>query len=624
VDFDWLLVGIASGVGARKEESSLRAAWVVVALVLAHAALFKNTSVQDAFGWFFFGEETSEPLLSCLSDASAQALSKAVQGFADGNEIRTYLPYVLEPHGHVTRRRLERTAAGPVVRENKREGGVFYTPADIAQFIVSELAQDVSGSETWCDPACGTGVFLRAALSQLFEVSSDPSAFFDVAQNHIFGMDVSAIAVEMAGIVLLVDCVFKGGMPPISPFHAWRKLGGNLVCMDALAGDFGKSMSNAGSFALAASIGFDRLILNPPYGSQNIDATTRKRWMCFSGVGSGAVPVQLAFVEMMWRLTKIDGVSGAVLPLSVAANTQRAHRVFRKHLASLKGRKEFLFFDREPQSLFGEDVKTRNAILFVHKGAQDAVFTSSLLKWTAPQRPEIFTRSRLVRLPSLEHERGVPRLGSNLQVTAFEKIKSGYVLTLAPEIESLGYAGARDLPAERQERTLLIGSTAYNYVNCFPADALLALDAGAFSSSPLHAMTFADRRAAYAAYAVFSSRLCFWMWRVEGDGFHLSRDFLVGSPLWRALNCPEMIEDLGKHGLAQWLAAKAIGVKSVNGGKVSYSFPPRFGSRDAEIVEKLLLAFFGIERGFSNELAKVVASTVSIDGRCRSKADEVA
>lgn len=623
-DLSWLFDASSTGSGARQEADSLRASWIICAVALAHAARFEAASLEGALRWFFSDDRRQVDQFSFLSEKSIEAITLAVCRFDSPQEIQAFLPYVLEPHGHVTRSRLERTTQGPLTRDSKRESGVFYTPADVAEFLVSELAKDLRGCESWCDPACGTGVFLRVALKKAHAAASNKMDAFEVARKQIFGVDVSAITLEMAAFVLLVECLAGGGVVKRSPFESWRILRQNLVCMDAIQTNYIQDTSNAKDFAIASAEGFDRLILNPPYGNQAVASRTRQSWITLSGADGPTVPVQIAFVEMMWRLTKADAVAAAVLPLSVAANTQKAHRVFRQHLASFPGKKDFLFFDREPQSLFGEDVKTRNTILFLEKGREKGLFTSSLLKWTAPQRPTIFSRSRLVSIGSLELDAGIPRLGSSAEVDAYKRLRRGYALGADREIASLSYRVVRNMPAKDRRRTLLLGPTAYNYVNCFPSDVVAEVGEERFSESALHALTLPDWDSLAAAYAVFSSRLCFWLWRAEGDGFHLSREFLNNSPLWLALESSRFRDDLSRCGAALWERSRSIAVRSVNAGRVTYAFPPSFDSPEAGMVERLLLTRFGIDHGFSEELNRIVLSTVSIDGRRRSRAVEIA
>lgn len=623
-DVTWIFSGTPLGPGAKAEKDSLRASWLIVAIALAHAYRFNSSSVTDALKWFFSEDEHLLIRFSFLSERSHCAISKAVSGFDSQEEIYSYLPYVLEPHGHVTRGRLERTAAGVATRATKRSSGVFYTPSDVAEFLVGELATCLQGHETWCDPACGTGIFLRFALLKSCEANGRRPDAFEIASNQIFGMDISAVALDMTALVLLVECLIEVSVSPVSPHESWRRLRRNFLCVDALQSkNISVDSKGADFFIGALAKGFDRLVLNPPYGNQLVSASARKDWIALSGTAGPTAPVQLAFVEMIWRFTKPSSEAAAVLPLSVAANTQKAHRTFRKHLVALPGRKDFLFFDREPQALFGEDVKTRNAILFVNKGKNREVLTSSLLKWTAPQRPQIFSRSRLFSLHSMDFGSGIPRLGSDAEVAAYAHLRKSYSLMGGDNISNQSYQSLRRMHPDSQDRTLLLGPTAYNYVNCFPAKALAAVKEERFSASGLHALAFPSQESVFAAYATFSSRLCFWLWRADGDGFHLGREFLTVSPLWHPLSCPTIAGELARCGVQLWKSRRSTAVRSVNGGRVTYAFPPSFDSPIAREVEQLLLSFFSIDSGFSRELDRIVLSTVSIDGRRRSKAVEI-
>lgn len=617
LDLSWLCRDTNSGPGAKPEAWSVRASWIICAVALSHAAKYKRTNLQAAIRWFFSDNESQASQFSFLSENSRRAISLAVHKFSSPQEIIAFLPYVLESHGHVTRGRLERTATGSLTRDAKRGGGVFYTPADVAEFLISEMAKNSEGAESWCDPACGTGVFLRAALRKSIEANpgTDP---FEVAIAQIFGMDVSALALEMAAFVLLAECLAADWARRQTPYELWRALRRNLVCIDAIQA-MGDVNAVTTHFAARSGGQFDRLILNPPYGNQAVAPAYRRKWLTLSGAEGPTVPVQIPFVEMMWKLTTPNAVAAAVLPLSIAANTQKAHRVFREQLATFCGKKEFLFFDREPQSLFGEDVKTRNAILFVEKGREQGLSTSSLLKWTAPQRPQIFSRSRLVSLGAMELRSGIPRLGSNAEVGAYKKLRQSFQLARRQKIASLSYQALRSMPAEDQRRTLVFGATAYNYVNCFPSDVLAQFCEERYSGSKLHAVTFSSRELLLAAYAVFSSRLCFWVWRVEGDGFHLTREFLAGSPFWGAVESP-LSDDMGELGGRLWKESKSTAVRSVNAGRVTYAFPPQFDSPDALRLEGLLLARFEVEQSFSEDLSRAISSTISIDGRRRCRA----
>lgn len=68
---------------------------------------------------------------------------------------------------------------------HKNAEGIFYTPPSITAELLS-LAGEINNQTTFCDPCCGTGNFLIAALDA------------GVAPENIYGFDTDAAAIEIA------------------------------------------------------------------------------------------------------------------------------------------------------------------------------------------------------------------------------------------------------------------------------------------------------------------------------------------------------------------------------------------------------------------------------------------
>jgi methylase of polypeptide subunit release factors len=94
-------------------------------------------------------------------------------------------------------------------RGQRRARGVFYTPVEIANWIVAETYGPLV--EAWpgngppprvLDPACGGGVFLQAALEKLNEccrrLDLSPARSRAACKQAIFGIDIDRLAVETA------------------------------------------------------------------------------------------------------------------------------------------------------------------------------------------------------------------------------------------------------------------------------------------------------------------------------------------------------------------------------------------------------------------------------------------
>jgi hypothetical protein len=627
------------GPGFFRESDDLRLSWLLVNVAFTHAFAMRRDHVGPllpSLEWFFGETRLAHRLLACFSHQQVKAAEDELRTLSVTNELLDLLPYVIEPHGHVTRNSLETCDKAKQTRDVKKDTGVYYTPSDVAEFMVESLAALSGTHGSWIDPACGTGVFLRAVLAQ--HVNSESSLGYDLrkfAQSSVFGIDKSALATDLAAFVLLIEC--SRNMPSEeSHFHAWQRIKRNIVCMDALrllprkgATDFIRDQTQQVEvrevFPAIGDAGFDHVVMNPPYARALIDSALQSTWHSYMDIAVGQTgDTHLAFTEMLWRLTSDHGASAAVLPLSIGTNTTRSYLRLRKELLSSSGTKEFLFFDREPQALFGEDIKTRSLIL-IRRGspAVTETWTSRLLKWTAEQRPSIFNRNRLTKIDASQCGSFVPKLGATAEMLAYRHLRSTKTLNLAasfaPQSGRLTLDEAVATNNEIRGQTLLVSSTAYNFINCFDAEALPTDSPRPFSSSPLNALLFGSKDDTHAAFALVSSRLCFWLWHVEGDGFHLTADFLNRLPLWGVLGSKEAKQHLVTHGKQLWMVAMGAVNGAVNGGKQTYSFHCGYDHPSAIEVERVLLQQLGLGDKFSDSLDAFIQATVSIDGKHRMR-----
>lgn len=620
-----------------RESNEVRFVWFVVSVALTHALIMRSESVSSfrlALEWFFGEVRLARRLLACFHHQQIKAAEIELSKLTVSADLYDLLPYILEPHGHVTRSNLETCDVARKTRETKKDSGVYYTPSDIADFMVSSLADTSKTQGTWLDPACGTGVFLRAALvhHRKFTPSEDITEF---ALSNIFGIDKSALATDLSAFVLLIECASTNSLdhPHHHLFPLWQQLKGNIVCMDALRlvprattylrCDSTHLLEISEIFPRVGHNGFDHVVMNPPYATTYIDKNLQSIWYSFSGVQAGqTADTHLAFSEMLWRLTSDMGVSAAVLPLSIGTNTTKSYARLRHELLTSSGTKEFLFFDREPQALFGEDIKTRNLIL-LRQGAlgETAVRTSRLLKWTAEHRHLIFNRSRLVTIEASQCGSFIPKLGSHAEkITYAALMSSSMVMRAIPFAPQCGRVTLDEAVATNyviNRDTLLVASTAYNFVNCFFSDGLPVNPTHPYSSSPLNALMFKSKDEAYAAFALVSSRLCFWLWHVEGDGFHLTSNFLKRLPLWAVFDSEAAKILLSKHGKILWQLAKTTSVGAVNGGKQTYSFHCGYDHPSVAAIEQVLVKHMQLSGEGTCWLDDFVQATVSIDGKRR-------
>lgn len=617
--------------GCISESANERISWFILNVAMLDAwqggKSFAN-SICQSIDWFF------GPYRALASDTKKafdpMALLRAddlLRSVRIDSDLVALLPYVLEPHGHVTRGDLERLEGSAQKRNSKRHAGVYYTPSDVAEFMVRELV-DNNDSTTWFDPACGTAVFLREVLiAHCRRQSSDSPLNF--CQRSLFGADISPLATESATFVLMMECARGNQFGDSCPFDAWKSLAANLVPVNSMllgAADTSPDLVGLPESQKGVSTreifpgrdGFDRIIMNPPYSEISLDCLQTTKWKSFQRLKAGATGnAATAFVEMLWTFAKPGGAAAAVIPLSIAASTHSQYQECRKALYKRGGRWEFLFFDREPHALFGEDVKTRNAIVFWHDAADEVEFhTSRLLKWTSEYRPLIFTRERTTNLAS-SIENFVPKLGSEMEASLYEHLRrlprTDYV---SPRISRATWTELREID---DPNTIAIGSSAYNFLNVFPPAAIKHLSKDEPSASPLHLLTFTSLRQREIAFALLSSSVAFWLWHVEGDGFHVTAEFLRRLPLWHNSFFITESEELALLGQEAWQVAREKSLRSLNGGKVTYSFHSSYAADHVKAIDLRILSSTPHPAKYKVALDEFIHSVVSIDGSSRRR-----
>ena len=635
-----VLLGSASyAPGAQLERPNVRAAWMVVTVALIHARAVgsrRTRGFEEALLWFIRNKGDVRTIIACASRETWHAAEVELEALCVDGALWDLLPYVLEPHGHVTRARLEACHVSRATRAAKKSSGVFYTPSDVAEFVASAAIGPKGVEGTWLDPACGTGVFLRAVIT-IARSNATPGKFDQLrfVRTSLFGIDVSALSTDLTSFVLIADCAL--GQADSAPIDEWRAVRRNIVCGDALRvtplgsglqlqlADFDQVRLET-LFGSAGRHGFDHVIMNPPYATVPFGADVANSWVSFRAkAASGVADAQTAFTEMLWKFTHASGSAAAVLPLSIGTNTSTAYRALRGELATVEATKDFLFFDREPQALFGEDIKTRNLILVLRRtpGGRPTTRTSRMLKWTGKQRPTIFRTDRLIPLGDLPTESFIPKLGSSTERDVYRHLSA---ITTERRQTTTGLTFARatladliDSPSKGTSLDVLISATAYNFLNVFFPDGLPLKSKYPLSSSPLNKISGPDAGVSRAVLAILCSRLSFWLWHVEGDGFHVTSEFLRRLPLWSLLVSKRTRARLADLGDAFWAAAATNRVDSVNGGRQTFSFHAGYSNSIYGELDELLLVEIGSPVKSPSFLDSFIDATVSVDGTRRDR-----
>jgi len=659
--------------------AALRAAWLLVnewLYVRANRFGLGEISIDEA-EQDFMGDAFAPvitPLSELFAPGSKLEATACLNRLSVDDSFRDLLPYILDPHGPGTRASVMRDPATATARARRRATGVYFTPEDVAEYMFEKACQGFPRKQRHTprvlDPACGTGVFLRVAFRHLMmELGSAPEAALD----NLFGCDICLQSAETCPFVLLDAFSHATGKMPDSPLTMWKAIRRNIAVVDSctlvlkdteIESESGTDRANSGvheggvvygspipvpsisSKGMSqfhgcvqwASLGrlfpslvqgADIVIGNPPYshlGQRDDAQELRRRYACVRSLESlGRAETYLLFVEMMWQLTRPDHASAAlVVPMSIGYNSGRQFRFCRKAMEVQDGTWDIAFFDREPHALFGEDVKTRNAILHFtrgfgeRKGSHGTTFNvTGLKRWTSRSRADLFSGIRFTEGGSLRLDRYIPKLGSEEELKCF-KLLSEQLRHLSDARVQFASRTLSSIASAASPTSVFVAGTAYNFINTFRSLGVLdPATCGTLSGSPVHEITFTTRESARVGMAVLASRLTYWLWQVAGDGFHVTRRFLQSLPIDPDSFPSSVSERLGELGDSLWRECLERRTRNINGGKTTFAFRPVLDSRDLTDVDRILVKQLGLPGGFGETLRTFVHELVVMDDENR-------
>lgn len=661
-----------------------RAAWTIVnmwLLALRGGVASSSSQFADAEDWFVGRFRKSLPSLTSAipTNAARDALLELQQLDSDAALLQL-LPYILEPHGPGSRLSVMRDPSTRFARDTKKQNGVFYTPMDVAEYMVGRAlpAFKIAPKGTLClDPCCGTGVFLVAILGRASQEANPGFDRLDFATRHLYGIDASILAIESCAFVLLHHCLPTLTSQAITPWCAWQALRLNLTVTDSLKlqrptqtsspaarkatvtrndlrtrllsdlrigkrsrvdgvptafTDDSLVVPPAGKgdlhpvnsvFPEAAS-GFDVLVANPPYTTLNSRSDLESFAGEYASVAafrtSSNVSAYLLFIEMMWRFARPGrSASAVVVPLSIAFHQGQPFRSCRAAMQSAGGRWQCSFFDREPHALFGEDVKTRNAILVRtdSSGRQDVASAASfettpLRRWTSRTRDQLFATIAYTALPGIDASLNIPKLGGLSQANAYAALSSR-----AACLGELWEEAASCLPVEAchnsRPHCVFVATTAYNFLNSFRGLSVRPAIVRNLSQNRVHRFNFGDESDAELAFAIICSRLSFWLWHVQGDGFHVGRRFIERLPFNKRSFSATDLRALCQLGRDLWRELQDHRIESLNKGRVTIAFRPLGCESIRNEIDALLIKAAELPTDVSREIQGFVRSVVVVD-----------
>ncbi len=621
--------------------SALLLIWMI------HRKVFgSHSSFRDSESWFL-GERAPKDGLSFAShDWPPESAVARISDLTYNEEFDNILPYISEVF---ETRQSDLLHNRPI----KRNIGLYYTPSDVTEYMVREVLKTWTESKrsltdiACLDPACGSGVFLRALLDYL---SSSPEFEANTlsASFRLYGFDASWQAIQSCAFTLLLDCIDDIQRQGLNPWMAWQSIRSNLAVTDstrivgvgttdsAVASHNAEIRSEAramisrgewfedtslekypsqGSFTKLlgdifgeAAKGFSVIIGNPPYSGSPASGRQLTLHGQFEQRARLRLGYYVPFVEMMWRFAESAySTSAMVLPLSLAYHSGTKLRELRRNIQARGGNWNFQFFDRTPDSLFGDLIKTRNCIIFAELGRgldlKRRITTTTLIRWNSRKRKLLFKSIRSVSLGEFSIERCIPKLGSEIEIRAYKKLRS-QLLTVGDMICET----ASNLENSGSPATVYFYSTAYNWLPIFRHIPSECLSLG--NEFRAHTLICKDSHLADFVFGVLSSRVAYWLWRVEGDGFHLNRSFLLDLPFHASHFSETRYAEIVKLARDLWDKIQHYPIKKLNAGRLSISYSPHACGDILDSLDMKILRPFEIAGDFGPWLKDYVFNTI--------------
>lgn len=256
------------------------------------------------------------------------------------------------------------TESAPTTTTKRKRDGVFYTPQYITKYIVENtvgrlctdkkaelqineqeyfadkqrksstkkaLLEKLDAYRKWllqitiCDPACGSGAFLNAALNFLIaehrlvdEMEAKvleqpmviPNIENSILENNLFGVDINEESVEIAKLSLWLRTAQKHRK--LNSLNRNIKCGNSLIADPAVAGS--KAFDWQAEFPQVFERGgFDVVIGNPPYGAE-FSKNEIDYFLKTYKFQSYQLDSYLIFTEKTDFFVKKDGYVGFIMP----------------------------------------------------------------------------------------------------------------------------------------------------------------------------------------------------------------------------------------------------------------------------------------------------------------------
>lgn len=467
---------------------------------------------------------------------------------------------------------------------SKKKGrGIYYTPIDVVDFMVSKCVSQVLHSvtkPTVLDCSCGSGVFLLHSLLYLeraYNPKHDLDVSIDILKQYIWGVDISQAAVDCCKTVFIQYYIANYENATSRLDKIWDTLNNSIFVGDAT------HLKDV--FAVNPSLPsfFDCILGNPPYVTEGKDSN-----------------LFIPFVDNMMLYSSKRSCSALILPLSICYSRGREFVSLRNKIHNDNVTWSFMNYDRSPDSLFGDQVKTRNTILFRSNIEQTAdVFTTNLQRWTSANRKDLFTNYSLCGISGLSISKCVPKISNTIERAGYEYISSG-----SSNLSSLFKRGNTDYP-------LIVNGTAYNWL-CVYDHIPPSTDESekTYISATTRIYYLPDRDSRDFCIAILSNRIAYWFWSVVGDGFHFNASFLSDFKVSKNTFTKAQYEKLCCLGRTYSEQIKTYPTVSYNAGKKIVNYSHWEAMDTVRNIEKIIIDALNLSDNFASHIEQWYSNQV--------------
>lgn len=220
--------------------------------------------------------------------------------------------------------------------EKRSADGAFYTPLFLADVVVNQLWDELSDKQRdkgiFCDPACGSGIFLVRLFQRLVahhcRTKSKRHATWGELQaivRRLHGGDINPSAVRVATFSLYIALLEQANPPDLPELIKAGKL------LPLLYGE--SLLPESDFFAVADGPKYDAVIGNPPWKGRSGQVTTAQTWAAANNYPDPAKDIAWGFVWKALKVVNSNGLIAFLLPaMGILHNTSHGAEEARRRL----------------------------------------------------------------------------------------------------------------------------------------------------------------------------------------------------------------------------------------------------------------------------------------------------